>query len=71
MKMIKIEHFSSKVLFVAALSLFISGCAGNCAPRPTPEDMDPRVAEERTNGKNWTGDLLSFEFLSIFCTKRY
>lgn len=71
MEITDIKNSSKRVLLVALLSLFISGCAGNCGPRGTSDDMDPRVAEERKNGKSWTEDLLSLEFLSFFCTKRY
>jgi hypothetical protein len=61
-----IKILGKLIVSIAALSLFISGCAGICSPDSMPEDDDPRVAAERTPDDNWTGKYLYF-----FCTKKY
>ncbi len=71
MKIDSIRNFGKLLLLTTALSIFISGCAGRCGPRPTPEDDDPRVVEERSTFNAFTDNILSLKFLSIFCTKEY
>lgn len=68
MKIKSILDFSTLVLLSMGLSIFISGCASRCGPKPTPGDTDPRVAEDT---RSWSENLLSLEFLSFFCTKKY
>jgi PBP1b-binding outer membrane lipoprotein LpoB len=54
------------LLAIAALTIFLSGCAGRCAPRPEAKDDDPRVTEE-----SFSFTELPRKFMNIFCTKEF
>ena len=69
MKIDSIRSFFKPVLLAAALAIFISGCG--CAPKPRPDDMDPRVAGEERPYNIFTDNVLSSKFISLFCTKKY
>ncbi len=68
----KIDYIqnSGKLLLVAvAMAIFLSGC--NCAPKPMPDDKDPRVASEEKPYNILTDNILSSKVISLFCTTRY
>lgn len=69
MKIDKIRSSGKLLLVAAALAVFISGC--RCAPKPVPDDKDPRVASEEKPYNIFTDNILSTKILSVFCTTRY